>query len=62
MKVSDLISILQKANQDFDVKIVVGYNTITIDEVLTNDGSNNVLLGNDIPPELHGLDYKYEDV
>jgi hypothetical protein len=61
MKVSDLIAILQEANPDFDVKIVVGYDLITIDEVELNDGSNNVLIGNDIPAELHGLDYKYED-
>ena len=61
MRVSDLIAILQKANPDYDVKIVVGYALATIDEVILNDGSNNVLVGNDIPAELHGLDYKYED-
>jgi len=61
MKVSDLIAILEKANQDYDVKIVASYTSITINEVILNDGSDNVLVGYDIPPEMHGLDYKYED-
>jgi hypothetical protein len=61
MRVSDLISILKKADPNADVQICYNYDSITIDEVITNDGEGNVLLGNNIPPEKHGLDYKYED-
>lgn len=61
MKVSDLISILQKADQNYDAQLVVSYSKCTIDEVLLDDGDSNVLIGNEIPPEMHGLDYKYED-
>ena len=61
MRVKDLITILQNCNPEFDVKIVASYTTVTINEVLMNDGSDNVLVGYDIPPEMHGLDYKYED-
>jgi hypothetical protein len=61
MKVSDLIAVLQQANPDYDVKMAVGYNEVTIDEVILNNGNNDVLVGNDIPSEMHRMDYKYDE-
>jgi hypothetical protein len=61
MRNSDLITILQKGDPNADVQICHNYDSITINEVILNDGNGNILLGYDIPPEKHGLDYKYED-
>jgi len=41
--------------------MAVGYNEVTIDEVILNNGNNDVLVGNDIPSEMHRMDYKYDE-
>jgi len=61
MTVNELINYLQKQDANKTVSMFVNWENDQLEITDIASTTECILLGNDIPPEKHDMDYKYED-